>query len=866
MAVELWLTSQQANNQNCPQLWLVESGAIAVFVVPWTGEGREGTRRFLFRVTAGEALFPILINQDIHSYGILAVSLTETHLNPIPIEQLQKSHLNDLIIKWHEHLNSIFPAIDINLTDKIADLHDNFCESLTDLLQQENHEKIAQFQRRQSLENQISAQALTELISIIEPETRKVAVTGDAFLIAAGRVGKAMGISILPPAQLDNSQDPLVAIARASRIRIRRVQLEAQWWKQDLGPILGYTAADNLPVALIPIAPGKYEIFQPQTNTYTPVNQQTAVSISTVADIFYRSFPDKALNAIAVAEFALRGQKKDLLNLTFMGTIAALLGMFTPLATGLLIDHAIPDSNRNLLIQIGWGLLFATMGIAVFELAKRKTIVRLQTNIDITSQAAVWDRLLKLQMSFFREYASGDLKNRVLAISQIRTRLSKAILPTLFSSLFALLNLGILFFYSLPLAVMAIVFAIIAFLVTNLIRQFTSPKFRALQAIEGQLFGTMVQMIGGVSKLRVAGAENRAFAYWTKKYSQQLKFVLSTQYWQDILTVFNKLIPTVSLILFFGVAISLLQPSPNSSRTLSTGTFLAFNIAYGAFIGGATNLSNIVIELLEAGILWERTRPILQAQPEVDASKSDPGKLVGNIKLDRVSFRYRLDGSLILDHVTLEAKTGEFIALVGPSGSGKSTILRLLLGFETPASGTLYYDGQDLSGLDISAVRRQLGTVLQNGHIQSASMLENISAGAIATLTEAWEAAKLAGLAEDIEQMPMGMHTHISEGGSNLSGGQRQRLLIARALLAKPKILLLDEATSALDNRTQELVSENLAKLQVTRIAIAHRLSTIRHADRIYVLEAGQIIQQGTFAELAHQPGLFQRLIARQMT
>ena len=272
-----------------------------------------------------------------------------------------------------------------------------------------------------------------------------------------------------------------------------------------------------------------------------------------------------------------------------------------------------------------------------------------------------------------------------------------------------------------------------------------------------------------------------------------------------------------------------------------------------------------MIQLLEAGILWERTRPILHAQPEVDGSKADPGELLGNLKLDRVSFRYRENGPLILDRFTLEAKAGDFIALVGPSGSGKSTILRLLLGFEAPEAGIISYDGQDLSGLDLSAVRRQLGVVLQNGRINSASIFDNISSGALVTLDQAWEAARLAGLADDIRDMPMEMHTHVAEGGVNLSGGQRQRLLIARALILKPKILFLDEATSALDNRTQAIVSRNLKQLQVTRIAIAHRLSTIRHADRIYVLEAGQIVQHGTFEQLAHQPGLFQRLIARQM-
>ena len=298
---------------------------------------------------------------------------------------------------------------------------------------------------------------------------------------------------------------------------------------------------------------------------------------------------------------------------------------------------------------------------------------------------------------------------------------------------------------------------------------------------------------------------------------------------------------------------------------LSMGAFLAFNSAFGTFLSGVTDLSNTLTDILGIVPLWERAKPIVQGKPESDPTQTDPGRLTGRIILDHVTFRYREDGPLTLDDVSIYAEPGEFIAFVGPSGSGKSTIFRLFLGFETPLSGTVYYDGQDLTGLDIQAVRRQLGVVLQNGRINSGSMFENITCGALATLDEAWGAARMSGLAEDIEQLPMGMHTVISEGGTNLSGGQRQRLLIARAILLKPKIILMDEATSALDNRTQAIVTESLDKLNATRIVIAHRLSTIRNADRIYVIEAGRLVEAGSFEELVKRGGLFARLVARQL-
>jgi ATP-binding cassette subfamily C protein len=235
------------------------------------------------------------------------------------------------------------------------------------------------------------------------------------------------------------------------------------------------------------------------------------------------------------------------------------------------------------------------------------------------------------------------------------------------------------------------------------------------------------------------------------------------------------------------------------------------------------------------------------------------------LALEHVSFRYRQDGPFVLNDVSLHVEAGQYVALVGPSGCGKSTILRLLLGFEAPEFGKVVYDGQDLAGLDLPAVRRQCGTVLQNGVIMAGSIFENIAGGLLIAIDDAWAAARLAGFADDVEAMAMGMHTVVSEGGTNLSGGQRQRLLIARALALKPKIVFFDEATSALDNRTQAIVSESLDRLAVTRLVIAHRLSTIRNADRIFVLEDGHVRQSGTFAELAGQEGLFARMMARQM-
>ena len=734
----------------------------------------------------------------------------------------------------------------------------------------------AWFEEKDRLNRQAMEDTLVDLASVLYSQnpthshTHNIVHKTDSYqalLLAAGAVGKALGIAIEPPAKsedIDRVREPIEAIARASRVRMRRVTLRDNWWQKDGGPMLAYTLEENYPVALLPISDTRYELLDPLTLTRTPVDRHRAGTLAATSYTFYRPLP-LVLKTQSLMQFAVRGHIKELVIILCTGILAALLEMLTPQATAILIDSAIPDANRSLLGQIALGLLATAFGAALFELTQGFALMRLDTFANSSIQAGVWDRLLKLKVSFFRQYAIGDLNSRVSAISQIHKKLSNTVLKTIFSSLFSLLNLVLLFFYSAPLALIAVVVALVNIAVTIVSGILTLRQVNPLLERQGKLFGVVVQLINGVTKLRVAGAESRAFAYWGKQYRHQLKLILATQGIEDSLAVINKVLPALTTAALFWFAITLLKQSQSQGGSLSTGTFLAFNAAFGTFISGATSLRSTVVDVLQVLPLWKRAQPILSAIPEVDASKTDPGRLMGKVIVDHVIFRYRSDGALTLDDVSLHAEPGEFIALVGPSGSGKSTLFRLLLGFDTPESGSIYYDGQDLNGLNVNAVRRQLGVVLQNSRLMSAPLFENIASGALISMDEAKEAARMAGFAADIEAMPMGMHTIISEGGTNLSGGQRQRLLIARSLVLKPKILLFDEATSALDNRTQEIVSQSLDQLKVTRIVIAHRLSTVRNADRIYVLDAGRIVQQGTFAQLAQQDGLFAQLIARQM-
>jgi ABC-type bacteriocin/lantibiotic exporter with double-glycine peptidase domain len=301
------------------------------------------------------------------------------------------------------------------------------------------------------------------------------------------------------------------------------------------------------------------------------------------------------------------------------------------------------------------------------------------------------------------------------------------------------------------------------------------------------------------------------------------------------------------------------------AETFTTGNFIAFSVAYLNMSNGLLQMGGALISALNVIPLYERAKPIFETLPEVDPSKVHPGRLNGEIEVNGVDFRYDPDGPPVLHDVSFHVKPGEFVALVGSSGSGKSTLLRLLLGFEQPESGTIYYDGKDIGTLDIQEVRRQIGVVLQSGGVMTGTVLKNIIGTSRLTVDDAWEAARMVGLDEDINEMPMGMQSAMSVGGRTLSGGQRQRLLIARAIVHRPRMLFFDEATSALDNRTQAIVTRSLDNLQATRLVIAHRLSTIIHADRIIVLEKGRIVETGTYEALLNQGGLFAELARRQI-
>ncbi len=855
--------------------WFIASGCVTIFATRLSPTGVENARRYLFNANAGDILVGIS-----GKIQLLAVALDQAQLRRLPMKNLLTLAIEgdreviELLNRWLTRLDedSHLPLYENleNCAAHIASRGRSFFDRLEQIEKEEREEQFQRFLTREKLTDSIRTSALARLASLAGPEFKETNtfVSGSPLLTALGAIGRVQGIDFQAPHASENRESIegcLEAIARSSQCRFRRTLLRNRWWRSEHGPLLGFLAETNTPVALLPHRErgSTYRLFNPLTGISQPVTAHIAATLTPTVYTFYPALPPGVTSPARLFWYAIRGYHRDFLGIILLGVIGTLFGMITPAVTAILIDRAIPNGDRSLLIQLGILLLTAAFGGAIFKLSEGLVTLRVEKVTDVNLQLTVWDRLLRLAPGFFRRYDSGNLIDRLIAIREIRSQLSGSTLRTLLTGVFSLLNLGLMFFYSSSLALVGFILSLVIFLFTLFSSVLILRRERVSETLEGEIYGLTLQLLGGIPKIRVACAEERAFAAWAEQYARKIRLNLIVQTLDDRLTTFNEALPLLSSVLIFWFAASSLQSGSTDKLTL--GSFLAFNAAFASYLAGAIGLSNTVTDILRIIPLWERAKVIVQSPPESNPNQTHPGILKGGVKVDNVSFRYRDYGPLILEGVTLSAEPGEFIAIVGLSGSGKSTIFRLLLGFEKPLSGAVYYDGQDLSALDLCALRRQLGVVLQNARIMQNSIFDNITGGGIATIDRAWEAARMAGIAEEIERLPMGMDTIINEGGGNLSGGQRQRLLIARALVNEPKIILMDEATSALDNATQAIVTESLERLKATRIVIAHRLSTIRQAERIYVLDGGRIVQVGSFDELRQQGGLFTRLIARQL-
>jgi NHLM bacteriocin system ABC transporter ATP-binding protein len=683
-------------------------------------------------------------------------------------------------------------------------------------------------------------------------------------LVAAG-----LGLKVSAPGESKVERtfdEQVLAIASASRFRTRQIALRGNWWTRDQGPILAVIAETNSPVALLPKGPRQYECAEPATGERRPVNDDLAGSLQPFGYSFYPPLPVGKLSARDLVTFGARGLAPDFRLLALMGVATGALGAVTPYLTGRMVDGAIPQGDRSLLIQLGVAMLLTALANAAFKITQSIAVVRIESRLDYVLASAVWDRLLDLPSGFFRQFGAGDLAERAGGISAIRGVISRSGVSGILGAFSSVAYLVLMLSYNVQLTMVAIGISLTLIGVTT-VGNYLQLKYQRNESMQrGRIMSLILQLVAGVAKVRVCAAENHAFKVWAQQFSAQKRTGFSIGQVQNTVGTFTSAFSVLSSLGIFATLYYIQTSDPGGAApAFTTGTFIAFNGAYGSFVTALQGLSDASLSLLKAVPTFERLKPILDTLPESDSTKTAPGKLRGEITISHVSFRYSSDGPWILKDLSFAIKPGQFVAFVGASGCGKSTMLRLLLGFERPQSGTIAYDGQDLGSLDVRAVRQQLGVVLQESRVLPTDIFRNIVGATAHTMDDAWEAAGMAGFAEDIREMPMGMHTIVSEGGGTFSGGQRQRLLIARALVNKPALIFFDEATSALDNRAQAVVTQSMDRLEATRIVIAHRLSTIVNADRIFYFEGGQIREEGTYQELLAKGGAFAALARRQI-
>lgn len=703
-----------------------------------------------------------------------------------------------------------------------------------------------------------------------EQESYAAADDIDAVYEACRAVGEHAGIRVRrhpAPRPQANTEERIAEIAKVSRFRTRPVVLRDDWYRRDQGPLIGTLESSKDPVAVVPTSPTSYVLINPKTSSREKIDEELAATLAPFALTIYRPFPEGKLGVKELAKFGARGLRRDLFMLIVLGLSMGVIGTLTPYATGQIFDQAIPQAERNLLLQFCVALFVAAATSTAFKIAQSIAVLRVQGRMDYSIQAALWDRLLNLPATFFREYSSGDLADRASGVNKIREMIAGSGVAAVLGILSSIFYVVMLFRYSVPMAGLAVGLTVLFVAFTTSMNLMQLGFQRQLMGRGGKIGGLVLQLITGVAKLRTSGSENHAFRVWAEEFSELRRIAFKAERIQNFLATFNTGFPVFSSMAIFFVLVAVQTKAQASGLPggMTTGDFIAFSAAYGLFLTAIQALSDASLGMLNIVPTYERLKPILIEAMETDETKAYPGRLTGEIEISHVSFRYSEDGPWILKDISLKIQPGEFVAFVGSSGSGKSTLFRLMLGFEKPEKGTVYYDGQDLSTLDLREVRNQLGVVLQNSQVLPTDIFRNIVGTTSLTIEDAWWAAKAAAFDEDITQMPMGMHTYVSEGGGGFSGGQRQRLLIARAVVRKPRIIFLDEATSALDNRTQSIVTESMSKMQATRIAIAHRLSTVIGADRICVMDQGQIKEQGTYEELMKLNGIFAELARRQI-
>lgn len=717
-----------------------------------------------------------------------------------------------------------------------------------------------QINMRRNLDQQELEDSYARLAASVVGSGRAPRFTLNDAAAADSAVSAVLAFYGQTPAEVpDDVTDPAERIDCALRptgVMKRPVRLEGTWWRNATGAYMG-KLKDGGPVAIIPHRVKGYGYVDQASKKIVVINKKTANDLEPDALCFYRPLPARELSIVDVIDFIRKSfEAYDYVLLLVATLLVTLLGMLPTVAYRLLFDAVIPSGLMSLILPIGMLLFGIICSQALIKVSSSMVNARLMVKLQVQMEAATYARVMLLPPSFFRNYAPGDLAHRVSSVSLFVEVLCKSALNIGLTCLFSLLYVVQIFGFVPTLAMPALAVALVQIAAVLLALKSTIRYNRVQMQQKTKLSGVVPTLLQGVPKLKVAGAESRAFSFWARRYAQMSQALYGRP---ALLLAAPALIPLIAVagtIVFYGVA---------ATTSVSVPDYMAFNYAFGMVSGAITALATAIPMLARMRPLLEMVEPIMKAVPETLSNQKQVSSLDGAIEVSNLSFRYAENLPFVLNNVSLKIMPGEYVAIVGTTGCGKSTLMRLMLGFEKPDSGSIFYDDKDLATVDARSVRRNVGVVMQNGDLFAGDMFSNITImNPRATVDDAWEAAELAGIADDIRKMPMGMQTLVSEGGGGVSGGQRQRLLIARAVCGKPRVLMLDEATSALDNVTQRHVSDALAGLNCTRIVIAHRLSTIRECDRIIMLDGGHIVEDGSYDELVARGGRFADLVARQ--
>lgn len=643
---------------------------------------------------------------------------------------------------------------------------------------------------------------------------------------------------------------------RPQGIMWRPVQLKGSWYEDAVGCMLA-VLQDGRSVALIPAWNRGCYYRDPDSGNRIRVTKELADKFQPEATLYYRPLPMREIGMRDIWEYVREAcSPAELLMLVVATVTTLLLGMVTPAMTKLLTSNVAQFGDLHMLSVILLILLLVTGAAFLVTAMKQLILARISTKVAIPLQAAFMMRILSAPAGELKAFSSGDLGSRVGAMYDSLKMLLNMLLSIMLTAACSFICFPQMFYYAHSPALIALIVTLLLVILYTLVirtRYFVSEDRMRYQAQES---GLTYSLIDGMQKIVLSGAEKRTFAVWARVYRNSVHTIYDPPL---LLKVFGVLTPVILLagtIVIYPAAVH---------ENISQSDFYAFLSSYAILTGALTTISSSAVNFADALPVFSLLKPVMDFAPEIGDGKEVVQRLKGNISLQNITFRYTDGMPPVLENLNIEIHRGEYAAIVGVTGCGKSTILRLLLGFEKPDHGEILYDGKKLSSLDVTSLRRNIGTVLQDGDVFRGTILSNITvSGTGLSEEDAWAAAEKAGIAEDIRRMPMKMNTPLPDNGRGVSGGQKQRLLIARAIAAKPTVLFFDEATSALDNVTQKAVSDAIGEMACTRLVIAHRLSTVQNCDRILCLDQGHIVEEGTYEELMQKNGFFAELVKRQ--